>query len=119
MKLSGKRIIVTGSTEGIGAAFAALAKKRLAAAMDEASIAKFAAELVRLTNRTRTNGGPLFGVNSPVILGHGSSRADEILAAVTTAVRYVQLGMVDIMREDLASMMKAEGTKVTGSGAGR
>jgi glycerol-3-phosphate acyltransferase PlsX len=106
-------------TEGIGAAFAALAKKRLAAAMDEASIAKFAAELVRLTNRTRTNGGPLFGVNSPVILGHGSSRADEILAAVTTAVRYVQLGMVDIMREDLASMMKAEGTKVTGSGAGR
>lgn len=121
-------------TEGIGAAFAALAKKRLASATDEASVSKFAAELVRLTNRTRTNGGPLFGVNSPVILGHGSSRADEILAAVNTAVRYVQLGMVDIMREDLASMKKAGGTKpgetkaggtkpagekVSGSGAGR
>ncbi len=111
-------------TEGLGAAFAAFAKKQLASSTDEASVAKFAAELVRLTNRTRTNGGPLFGVNSPVILGHGSSRADEILAAVSTAVRYVQLGMVDIMREDLASITGADGTKAagkkeTGSGAGR
>ena len=106
-------------TEGLGAAFAAFAKKRLASSTDEASLSKFAAELVRLTNRTRTNGGPLFGVNSPVILGHGSSRADEILAAVSTAVRYVQLGMVDIMREDLASITGADGTKAAGSGAGR
>ena len=98
-------------TEGIGAAFAALAKKRLASAADEATVAKFAAELIGLTNRTRTNGGPLFGVNKPVILGHGSSRADEILAAVNTAVRYVNLGLVDVMREDLASM--------THAGAGR
>ncbi|MEE8464952.1 MAG: phosphate--acyl-ACP acyltransferase, partial [Dehalococcoidia bacterium] len=63
-------------TEGLGAAFAAFATKRLASFMnepgDEASIAKFAAELIHLTNRTRTNGGPLFGVNGPVILGHGS-----------------------------------------------
>ena len=106
-------------TEGLGAAFSAYAKKRLAsfmneAGMNEAGISKFASELVQLTNRTRTNGGPLFGVNGPVILGHGSSQADEILAAINTAVRYVQLGMVDIMREDLASMSGA-----TGSGAGR
>ena len=111
-------------TEGIGEAFAALAKKRLASAKDGTSVSEFAAELVRMTNRTRTNGGPLFGVNSPVILGHGSSRADEILAAVTTAVRYVRLGMVDIMREDLALMnqtggTKAAGKKAAGSGAGR
>ena len=109
-------------TEGLGAAFSEFAKKRLASFMneagdeagDEAGVSKFAAELVQLTNRTRTNGGPLFGVNGPVILGHGSSRADGILAAINTAVRYVQLGMVDIMREDLGAMTKAAGT-----GAGR
>ena len=116
-------------TEGIGAAFSAFAKKRLSSSVDEASVSSFAAELLQLTNRTRTNGGPLFGVNGPVILGHGSSRADEILAAVNTAVRYVQLDMVDIMRKDLASMNqnpgenapgnKARGEKATGSGAGR
>ena len=91
-------------TEGLGAAFAAYSKKRLASLLDENSIGKFAAELVQLTNRTRTNGGPLFGVNGPVILGHGSSKSDEILAAISTSVRYVELGMVDIMRADLASM---------------
>lgn len=112
-------------TEGLGAAFSAFAKKQLASSADEASVSRFAADLVQLTNRTRTNGGPLFGVNGPVILGHGSSRADEILAAVNTAVQYVELGMVDIMREDLASMKnKAAGTnaageKAAGSGAGR
>ena len=101
-------------TEGLGAAFAAFAKKRLAPSMDEASLSKFAAELVLLTNRTRTNGGPLFGVNGPVILGHGSSRADEILAAIDTSVRYVQLGMVDIMRKDLASMNTTTGASAGG-----
>ena len=96
-------------TEGLGAAFAAFAKKQLSSSLDEASVARFAAELVHLTNRTRTNGGPLFGVNGPVILGHGSSRSDEILAAINTSVRYVQLGMVDIMQEDLAQMFAPAG----------
>jgi glycerol-3-phosphate acyltransferase PlsX len=103
-------------TEGLGRAFAAYAKKRLRSSLDETTLSKFAAELVQLTNRTRTNGGPLFGVNGPVIVGHGSSRADEILAAISTAVRYVNLGMVDIMRKDLVSMNEA---KTTGSGADR
>jgi glycerol-3-phosphate acyltransferase PlsX len=106
-------------TEGLGRAFAAYANKRLGSALDETTLSKFSAELVQLTNRTRTNGGPLFGVNGPVIVGHGSSRADEILAAISTAVRYVNLGMVDIMREDLASMNKKAESKATGSGAGR
>ena len=105
---------IRDSTEGLGAAFAAYANKRLASSLDETTIGKFAAELVQLTNRTRTNGGPLFGVNGPVILGHGSSKADEILAAISTSVRYVQLGMVDIMRADLAEM-----NAKSGSGVGR
>ena len=98
-------------TEGLGAAFAAYSKKRLAASVDQSELNQFASELVLLTNRTRTNGGPLFGVKGPIILGHGSSKADEILAAVTTAARYVELGMVDIMREDLETMNRAEGNK--------
>ena len=91
----------------------------LASDLDETNLSKFAAELVQLTNRTRTNGGPLFGVKGPVILGHGSSRAEEITAAVSTAIRYVQLDLVDIMRADLESMNKNAASKATGSGAGR
>jgi len=106
-------------TEGLGRAFAAYAQKRLGSALDETTISKFSAEMVQLTNRTRSNGGPLFGVKGPVIVGHGSSKADEISAAVSTAVRYVDLGMVEIMSEDLANMNKEVAAKAASSGAGR
>ena len=111
--------ILSKFTEGLGRAFAAYAQKRLGSALDEITIAKFAAEMVQLTNRTRSNGGPLFGVKGPVIVGHGSSKANEISDAVSTAVRYVDLGMVDIMSEDLANMNKENAAKAAGSGAGR
>ena len=106
-------------TEGLGRSFAAYAQKRLGSSLDETTLAKFAAEMVQLTNRTRSNGGPLFGVKGPVIVGHGSSKADEISAAVSTAVRYVDLRMVEIMREDLANMNDTIAAKAAGSGAAR
>ena len=106
-------------TEGLGRSFAAYAQKRLGSSLDETTLAKFAAEMVQLTNRTRSNGGPLLGVKGPVIVGHGSSKADEISAAVSTAVRYVDLGMVEIMREDLANMNDTIAAKAVGSGATR
>ena len=106
-------------TEGLGRSVAAYAQKRLGSSLDETTLAKFAAEMVQLTNRTRSNGGPLLGVKGPVIVGHGSSKADEISAAVSTAVRYVDLGMVEIMREDLANMNNTIAAKAAGSGATR
>ena len=106
-------------TEGLGRSFAAYAQKRLGSSLDETTLAKFAAEMVQLTNRTRSNGGPLFGVKGPVIVGHGSSKADEISAAVSTAVRYVDLGMVEIMREDLANMNEIIAAKSAGIGVAR
>ena len=75
--------------------------------------------MLKLTNRTRTNGGPLFGINGSVILGHGSSRAEEIVAAITTAARYVELGWADIMREDLEKITQAAEADSAGTGAGR
>ena len=50
-------------------------------------------------------GGPLFGVNGAVVLGHGSARADGVAGAIGTAVQYiVQLGLVDSMREELSEI---------------
>ena len=106
-------------TEGLGRAFASYAQKRFGSSLDETTLAKFTAEIVQLTNRTRSNGGPLFGVKGPVIVGHGSSKSDEISAAISTAVRYVDLGMVEIMRADLANMNNMIAAKTTSSGAVR
>jgi len=57
-------------------------------------------------------GGPLFGVNGAVILGHGSSKADGICGAIGTAVQYVQLGLMDSMRAELESVHRQRELKV-------
>ena len=57
-------------------------------------------------------GGPLFGVNGSVILGHGSSKADGVCGAIGTAVQYVRLGLMDSMREELESVHRQRELKV-------
>ena len=54
------------------------------------------------TGPRTVGGGPLFGVNAPVILGHGSCLANGVEGAIRTAVRYVDVGLLDIMRKELA-----------------
>ena len=53
-------------------------------------------------------GGPLFGVNGAVVLGHGSCRASGVAGAIDTGVRYFEIGLVDSMREELASLDRSQ-----------
>ena len=97
--------ILVKFTEGMGGALASFVRERLAGSADSAVVDNLAADLWETTNRPRTvGGGPLFGVNAPVILGHGSCRANGVEGAVRTAVRYVNVGLLDIMRQELAIM---------------
>jgi fatty acid/phospholipid biosynthesis enzyme len=57
-----------------------------------------------MTNLPRTMGGPLFGVNGAVVVGHGSSKAAGVAGAINTAVRCVRLGLVESMRQELAAL---------------
>ena len=92
-------------TEGLGGALAAYLQENLSKFLGEDTVRQLASDLWQTTNRPRAvGGGPLFGVNGPVILGHGSCRADGVAEAVRTAVRYVRLGLVDIMRDELAAL---------------
>ncbi len=92
-------------TEGMGGALADFVRGRLTGAVDSPVIDGLAGALWETTNRPRTvGGGPLFGVNAPVILGHGSCRANGVEGAVRTAVRYVNVGLLEIMRKELAVM---------------
>ena len=49
-------------------------------------------------------GGPLFGVNGAVVLGHGSCEASGIAGAIHTAQWYVQVGLVESMKEELSQI---------------
>ena len=97
--------ILVKFTEGMGGALADFVRGRLNGSVAGEVVEQLASDLWETTNRPRiVGGGPLFGVNAPVILGHGSCRANGIEGAVRTAVRYVNVGLLDIMRHELAAI---------------
>ena len=102
-------------TEGLGGALADHLKKTLSQVMPDDAVDKIASDLWETTNRPRTvGGGPLFGVNGAVVLGHGSCRAEGVAGAITTAVRYVNVGLVDIMRTELATITSSSRPREAG-----
>ena len=97
--------ILVKFTEGMGSALADFVRQQLLDSVDRPIVDRLANDLWETTNRPRTvGGGPLFGINAPVILGHGSCRANGVEGAVRTAVRYVNVGLLDIMRQELAAI---------------
>ncbi len=95
-------------TEGLGTALSHYVEQRLADHLPAAELAKVSSDLWETTNMPRTMGGPLFGVNGMVMLGHGSCRASGIAGAINTGVRCVQIGMVESMRQELAQLSSTE-----------
>ena len=93
-------------TEGMGTALGGYLGKLLSPYMTEEQMKGVFNQLWQTTNLPRTMGGPLFGVNGAVIVGHGSSRADGVTGAINTAVHYVQMGLLDSMREELAEISR-------------
>ena len=97
--------ILVKFTEGMGSALADFVRQQLLDSVDRPIVDRLANDLWETTNRPRTvGGGPLFGINAPVILGHGSCRANGVEGALRTAVRYVNVGLLDIMRQELAAI---------------
>jgi glycerol-3-phosphate acyltransferase PlsX len=112
--------ILVKFTEGMGGALGDFVRERLAGSVDPAVVDTLAGDLWETTNRPRTvGGGPLFGINAPVILGHGSCRANGIEGAVSTAVRYVNVGLLDIMRQELAIINNSGAGASASSGVGK
>ena len=107
-------------TEGMGDALSGFVRERLTDSVDSTVVDRLAEDLWETTNRPRTvGGGPLFGVNAPVILGHGSCRANGVASAVQTAVRYVNVGLLDIMRQELAIINNSDADPSARSGVGK
>ena len=91
-------------TEGMGSALSGYLNDQLASSMSEEETARVLSDLWHATNLPRTMGGPLFGVNGAVLVGHGSSKAEGMTGAISTAVQYVELGLVESMREELTEI---------------
>ncbi len=91
-------------TEGMGSALGDYLARQLSPLISREELTRVLSELWQTTNLPRTMGGPLFGVNGAVLVGHGSSKAAGMTGAIDTAVRCVQWGLVESMREELAEI---------------
>ncbi len=97
--------VVMKFAEGMGAAIIHVLKQKLARALPPAEAEALVTQLYDMTNLVKKTGGPLFGVNGPVIIGHGASYADGVAGAINTARQFVELDLVRRMKEDLASTL--------------
>ena len=99
-------------TEGLGSSLGAYLKHQLSALLPPQETKRVISELWTLTNLPRKMGGPLFGVNGAVILGHGSSRSDGVAGAIDTGINYVKLGLLESMREELVKIQRSSKLQV-------
>ena len=91
-------------TEGLGTALREYLQEHLSAGLSPDGAGALVNELWTSMNLPRKMGGPLFGVNGVVVLGHGSSRADGIAGAINTAIRCLDRDLVEGMRRELAEL---------------
>ena len=97
--------------EGLGSALAPLLHRHLAEVLPAEQVKQVAEALWTTTNLPRTMGGPLFGVDGLVMIGHGSSTARGVAGAIDTGLRCHHLELVEGFRQELAELHHAAAPK--------
>ena len=87
--------------EGLGSALAPYLQRQLAEFLPEAQLKQIAGALWTNMNLPRTMGGPLFGVDGLVMVGHGSSTAEGIAGAINTGLLCHSTNLVEGFREEV------------------
>ena len=90
--------------EGLGSALAPYLQRQLAEFLPEAQLKQIAGALWTNMNLPRTMGGPLFGVDGLVMVGHGSSTAEGIAGAINTGLLCHSIDLVEGFREELSEL---------------
>ena len=91
-------------TEGLGATMAGYLKKVLEGKLPNEELEPLASKIWEVNNLPKKMGGPLFGVNGVAVVGHGASKAEGVVGAIDTAIKCVELDLVESMRTELAAL---------------
>ena len=91
-------------TEGLGATMAAYVKNSLGGYLPAGDVETLVSKIWEVNNMPKRTGGPLFGVNGAVVIGHGASTSEGVAGAIDTARRCVELELVEGMKEQLAAL---------------
>ncbi len=91
--------------EGLGLAMAHKLPSLLGGHLPPEVMKKVAEQLAALTNTVELGGGgPLFGVDGVVVVGHGRSKAATVAEAIHMARRAVDVRLVEAMRRELGAL---------------
>ena len=94
-------------SEGLGSALAPYLYRQLAEFLPEDRVRQITGALWTNMNLPRTMGGPLFGVNGLVMIGHGSSTSDGVAGAINTGLLCHSIDLVEGFRQELAELRRA------------
>jgi glycerol-3-phosphate acyltransferase PlsX len=92
--------------EGLGSVLRPYLQRHLSAMLPEDQLGRVADALWDTTNRPRTMGGPLFGVNGLVMIGHGSSTTEGIAGAIDTGILCHRIDLVEGFRQELSELRR-------------
>ncbi len=89
--------------EGLGEVSVEWLKKKLEGKLPAEEVASIGEELFDLTHAVR-GGGPIFGLNGMVIIGHGSSMAPQVAEAIGRARMLAEANLVMEIKQELAKI---------------
>lgn len=94
-------------SEGLGSVLGPYLRQRLSAVLPPEQVSRVTQDLWATTNLPRTMGGPLFGVDGLVMIGHGSSTAAGVAGAINTGLLCHRFDLVAGFRRELAELRRA------------
>ena len=94
--------IVMKFAEGLGDGIASYLRDALKGKLPDEELDTLYRDVWELTNLAKKMGGPLFGVNGIVVIGHGASKGNEVASAIETAKRCIELDLAESIKQELA-----------------
>ena len=87
--------------EGLGDAIASHVKAKLTGKVPQSDLEILSRDIWEQTNLSTKMSGPLFGINGNVIIGHGASKSEEVVGAINTAKRCIEIDLVNNIKQEL------------------
>ena len=99
--------VIMKFTEGLGTTLAGYLKTILSDKLPPGELGPLADKMWEVNNLAKRMGGPLFGVQAPVVIGHGASGPASVAGAIDTARKCVEIRLVENMRVELEALQTA------------
>ncbi len=100
--------VIAKFCEGLGDVTARWLEEELKDRLSESEIGEIITALRRATIPADiSGGGPLWGINGVVCVGHGRSKAPEVASTIGTAKRVVEIDLVGTFEKELAAIKNA------------